>query len=119
MITIIIALYVDDTIIASNDINTLKEEKLNLSQRFEMDDRGELHYLLGMCVKRDRKKKILTVDQRQSLMSVLDRFGMKDCKSVSTPMEKGGRFKKLLVADEAIETLRYQAVIGSLIYASI
>ena len=51
LITIIIALYVDDTIIASNDINTLKEEKLNLSHPFEMDDRGELHYLLGMCVK--------------------------------------------------------------------
>ena len=119
LITIIIALYVDDTIIASNDINTLKEEKLNFSQRFEMDDHGELHYLLGMCVKRDRKKKILTVDQRQYLMSVLDRFGMKDCKSVSTPMENGGKFKKLLVTDEAIETLRYQAVIGSLIYASI
>ena len=50
LVIIIIALYVDDTMIgSSNDINTLKAEKLKLSQRFEMDDRGELHHLLGMC----------------------------------------------------------------------
>ena len=70
-------------------------------------------------MKRDRKKKTQTIDQRQYLMSVLDRFGMKDCNSVSTPMGNGGKFKKLSVADEAVETQRYQGVIGSLIYASI
>ena len=47
-ITVIIAVYVDDTIICSNDTVTLKTEKKNLSDQFEMDDRGELDYILGI-----------------------------------------------------------------------
>ena len=50
-ILMLIAVYVDDTILASDDIDTLKAEKLKLSKRFEMEDRGEIHYLLGMTIK--------------------------------------------------------------------
>ena len=52
-----IAVYVDDTILASNDFDYLKEEKLKLSKHFDMDDRGEIHYLLGMCIKRNMNLK--------------------------------------------------------------
>ena len=117
-ILMIIAIYVDDTILASNDINMLKEEKLKLSKRFEMDDRGEIHYLLGMCIRRDRKLKTLTIDQSIYLQNVLKRFGFDDCKSVSTPMEAGKKFQKLS-DDDVVDIKKYQAAIGSLVYASI
>lgn len=115
----IITLYVDDTIICCNDIDYLREEKLKISSRFEMEDQGEIHYLLGMSIKRDRANKILTIDQKLYLEGVLKRFGMANCNPVSTPMENGKRFQALANDDGGVDINEYQAVIGSLIYASI
>ena len=86
---IIVAIYVDDTIICSNDVNMPKDEKKRLSNRFEMDERGEIHFILGMEVTRDRKNRIMTIDQKSYLTNILIRFGMTDCKPVSTPIEPG------------------------------
>jgi hypothetical protein len=44
-ITMIIGVYVDDTILMSNDNETLLEEKKRIGERFEMDDRGEVHFI--------------------------------------------------------------------------
>ena len=49
-IIMIVAVYVNDTIIASK-----KAEKRRIGERSEMDVRGELHFILGMEVKRDWK----------------------------------------------------------------
>ena len=72
-ITTIVAVYVDDTIIASNDTELLLAEKRRISERFEMDDRGEVHFILGMEVKRDRKNRKMTICQKTYLNDVLDR----------------------------------------------
>lgn len=115
----IIAVYVDDAIICSNNMTTLLAEKKNLSERFEMDDRGELNYILGMTVKRDRKNRILTIDQHLYLTDILKRFGMEDCKPVGTPVEPGKSFTKLSDEKDAFNVRMYQAAIGSLNYAAI
>ena len=116
---IIIALYVDDCILTSNDLRTLEEEKVSLSLKFEMDDRGEIHYLLGMSIKRDRSTKILMINQKTYLEDILKRFGMYDSKPVSTPMEAGKKYEKLLTEEESVNLKEYQAAIGLLTYASI
>ena len=118
-IIMIIAVYVDDTIICCNDINMLNSEKKRLSNRFEMDDRGKVHFILGMEVSRDRKKKILTIDQKLYLNNVLKRFGMEDCKPVSTPIEPGNKLVKFTADEEVIDETLYQAAVGSLNYAAI
>ena len=114
-----IALYVDDTIIVSNDTDFLKAEKLKLKTRFEMEDLGEISYLLGMRITRDRKARTLTIDQNLYLKSVLERFGMSQCKPVATPLEPGKRFEKLPDNEQPVNVSEYQAVLGSLIYASV
>ena len=118
-VIMIVAVYVDDTILMSNDTQTVIAEKKRFSERFEMDDRGEVHFILGMEVKRDRKKKELTICQKEYLKNVLARFGMQDCKPVSTPMEANKCFTKLAEGDEAVDTRLYQSAIGSLNYAAI
>ena len=42
----IIALYVDDILLASNDVNLLEAEKIILQTKFEMEDQGEVTYCL-------------------------------------------------------------------------
>ena len=116
---VILALYVDDNVIMSNSKKLLEAEKTKLSQRFDMEDRGEINYLLGMSVKRDRQKQTLKIDQKLYIQQVLERFGMQDCKPVSTPIESGRKFQKTQEDETAVDTKRYQELIGSLVYASV
>jgi hypothetical protein len=68
-------------------MDMLIKEKAAYCERFDMDDRGEIHDFLGLLVRRDRENKIITISQSDFVENVLVRFGMKNCKPVSTPME--------------------------------
>jgi hypothetical protein len=48
-----IVVYVDDLILVCNDQTKLLQIKKELSQKFEMEDLGELHFFLGMEVERN------------------------------------------------------------------
>ena len=118
-IIILIALFVDDTVICCNDVAVLTREKQKLSQRYEMQDQGEIHYFLGMSVKRNRAIRSLTIDQSLYIEKVLKRFGMMDCNPISTPLENGRKFEKVSEGESPVNLTEYQAAIGSLIYAAI
>ena len=110
----IITLYVDVVVLASNDVQMLKMEKAKLKERFEMEDLGEIHHCLSMSIRRDRAAKELTISHKTYLESMLKRFGMYDCKPVSTPMETGRKHEKLADGETPLKTREYQAAIGSL-----
>eukprot|EP00794_Sanderia_malayensis_P016556 gene16556-biopygen13988 len=116
---IILALYVDDILISSNDPQMLEAEKKSLSRRFEMQDLGDAKYCLGMLIQRDRDNKKLYISQKSYLESILKRFEMFESKPVATPMEVGKVFKKLSEDEEQFDIKQYQAAIGSLNYAMI
>ena len=117
---ILIGVYVDDTILCCNNLDFLKAEKSKISGRFEMDDRGEISSILGMAVTRDRKNRTLTISQKVYLEEVLARFGMQNCKPISTPLETGKNFCKVVGVDgDEVDERMYQAAIGSLNYAAI
>ena len=115
---VILAVYVDDIIPVSNDTEMLACEKQLLSKEFQMVDQGELQYILGMSIKRDRKKKTLFVCQEKYLQGILNRFGMQDCKPVSTPLETGKTFHKCTSDEEPFDKETYQQAIGCLTYVS-
>ena len=52
--SIILGVYVEDVIPASNEPALLKTEKAALCERFEMIDQEDIHYLLGTSIKRYR-----------------------------------------------------------------
>ena len=60
---VILAVYVDDIIPLSNDIDMLNAEKKLLCKHFEMTDQGEIHFILGMTVKRGRENRTLFINQ--------------------------------------------------------
>ena len=83
-----------------------------------MVDQGELQFILGMSVKRDRKRKTLFISQEKYLENTLNRFGMKDCKPVSTPLDTGKTFHKRTTDEEPFNKETYQQAIGCLTYVS-
>ena len=116
---ILIGVYVDDTILCCNNLKYLVSEKEKISSKFEMDDRGEVNFILGMTVKRDRENRTLTISQKTYLSDVLQRFNMSDCKPVSTPVEPGQKFEKRNDDEDQFDVSTYQSAIGSLNYAAI
>ena len=73
---IFLVLYLDDILLASNDIGMLYETKRFLSRNFEMKDLGDATFVLGIQIHRDRSRCILGLSQRNYIDKVLKRFGM-------------------------------------------
>ena len=116
---IIILLYVDDLIPVSNDIQLLDAEKSALCKQFDMVDNGEVSFILGLNVKREREINVLTISQSRYLQDILKRFRMEDCNPVATPLETGRTFRKIDDTDVPFDPTIYQQAIGCLTYASV
>lgn len=110
---IYLILYVDDLIIVTYDEITMRNFKLYLMKQFSMKDLNEINLFLGIRV--ERKDKVITLDQTTYLESVLKKFGMIDCKQISTPLPNKLDYKALN-SDEHYDA-PCKNLIGSLMYA--
>ena len=89
---IYLVLYVDDILLANNDIGMLHETKRFLSKKLEMKDLGDASFVLGIQIHRDRSQGILGLSQKSYIEKILKRFGIHDCKPGDTPVAKGDKF---------------------------
>jgi hypothetical protein len=51
---LILAIYVDDTILTTNNVRLLHYIKTTLNNEFEMSDLGEIHHCLGLEIIRNQ-----------------------------------------------------------------
>lgn len=98
-----LVLYVDDILLASNNLGMLHETKQFLAQNFDMKDMGEASYVIGIEIHRDRAGKSLSLSQKAYINKVLERFGMQNCSSISAPLVKGDTFSLDQCPKNAIE----------------
>ncbi|KAG8491081.1 hypothetical protein CXB51_014226 [Gossypium anomalum] len=89
---IFLVLYIDDILLAANDIGLLHETKRFLSKHFEMKDLGDPFFVLGIQIHRDRSRGILGLSKKSYIDKVLKRFGMQSCRPGDTPVAKGDKF---------------------------
>ncbi|GKC82241.1 retrovirus-related pol polyprotein from transposon TNT 1-94, partial [Tanacetum coccineum] len=80
---VILVLYVDDIILASNDLNMLYETKMFLSENFEMKDLRKASYVIGIEIYRDRSRGIL-VSQRAYIDKIFKKYSMQNCSPIIT-----------------------------------
>ena len=85
---IFLILYVDDILLASNDLGLLMDVKRMFSQNFDMKDLGDANFVLGIKIHRDRDHKLLGLSQKAYIDRVLERFGMASCKPGLAPIFK-------------------------------
>ncbi|CAL2240562.1 unnamed protein product [Prunus armeniaca] len=93
---LIVSLYVDDIVYTGSCSKLLEEFKNDMMKHYEMTDLGLLHHFLGMGV-------------------VIEKFGLKDCKSVVTLLVANERLCKEDGSEMANES-DYGQIIGSLLY---
>ena len=115
---VLIALYVDDLLIAGSSRSEIKFIKDKLSQRFEMKDMGAAKVILGIEILRDRSNRRLFINQSEYTKNILERFGMINSKPVATPMDRSYH-DKVIENSEAAGNVPYRQVIGSLMYLMI
>ena len=118
---IVIALYVDDLLLASDDLTTLAKLKRALAARFEMEDMGEASFILGIDIRRDRTARTVSIGQAAYVTAVLQRHGMNDCKPAVAPMSRDAASDLVKSPDDLVvteaTTREYQAIIGGVMFA--
>ena len=82
----IIALYVDDLMVLSNDINLLDQKKDELKDTFKMKDLGPIHWFLGLEITRDRMQRSISISQSRYVSDIVERFGFTNSRPISTPI---------------------------------
>jgi hypothetical protein len=87
----IIAIYVDDLLLAGASKLDINRIKAALSERFKMLDLRACHFYLGIEVIRDRPRRTLRLLQKAYIKKVLQDHGFSSCKPVTTPIETSSR----------------------------
>ena len=83
---IYLLIYVDIMLIATKNMSDIEELKKQLNRVFEMKDLGAAKKILGIEIERDRNGGKLYLTQKSYIEKVLERFGMKNAKPVSTSL---------------------------------
>eukprot|EP00253_Pinus_taeda_P032360 PITA_32360 len=111
---LILVLYVDDLFLTGAD-PLIHKYKRDLASEFEMKDLGLMQYFLGLEVW--QKPREIFLSQGKYVVKILERFGMVNCKPVTTPMELD--FKKLS-SSATRHVLRnateYRQLVGALMF---
>jgi hypothetical protein len=111
---IIVIVYVDDAVFLGRQKHLVNNYKEHFMHTWECCDLGETKEFLKMRI--NRLKGVITLDQKDYLMTALKCFNMHNVKEASTLLPSGydpGPNK--LPVDEKLRT-KYQQVIGSLLY---
>src|SRR5260221_10897966 len=83
-------------------------------EAYDMTDLGEITYILGIHVKRDREAGRIELSQQRQIEDILERFGKADVRSVSTPALANDHLHKLDTPE--IDVKSYQQAVGALMY---
>jgi hypothetical protein len=86
---VFLVLYVDDILLIGNDIPMMEVVKSSLRKSFSMKDLGEVTYILGIKIYRDRSKRLIGLSQDAYIDKILDQFNMQDSKKGFLPMSHG------------------------------
>jgi hypothetical protein len=109
--------------ITSKHLRHILHFKAKLHERFEISDLGELTWLLGLKVERNRSAGTISLSQQAYVGTVIERFCLQDAKSASIPMNVGASLSSEQSPStheetEDMQDVPYQRAIGSLMYAA-
>jgi Reverse transcriptase (RNA-dependent DNA polymerase) len=110
----IIILYVDDITMTGNSLDVIDRDKEALKQCYQMTDLGEISWILGIHVTRDREAGWIALSQQKYIEEILERFGKSDVRPITTPAVANEHLVKL--DSPEVNTKSYQGALGALMY---
>ena len=111
-----ILVYVDDVILAGNNLQYIEETKQLLAKQFKLKDLGQLKYFLGIEVARSPTG--ISISQRKYALEILEDTGFLGAKPARFPMEQN---LALTQSDGELldDPSSYRRLVGKLIYLTI
>ena len=110
----IILLYVDDFTMTCRDIKVIEKDKEALMETYDMTDLGEISYILGIHIKRDREAGQMELLQQKQIEEILERFGKTGVRPINTPALANEHLHKL--DSPEIDAKSYQRALGTIMY---
>ena len=111
---IILAVYVDDILIAGPSINACNAVVHELSQHIEIVNKGEVKSFLGLKVVRNHQAQAISISQPGYIDCLLAKFNMTKVKPAHTPFATGTILIAATDHDKFCNIERYQELTGSL-----
>jgi hypothetical protein len=120
----IVLVHVDDCTIVATSQPLIDGFKIAIRKHVEITDLGEIHWILGIEVRRVRENRQIFLSQHSYIESTLRRYGFDDLKPVSLPMETSTRLSSAQSPSTTEEfakmrNIPYHEAVGSLMYASL
>lgn len=112
---IFLTIYVDDILLFYNCKEVAGQIKRQLMKNFKMKDLGPASQYIGLQI--TQRDEGIAIDQSKYIESILQRFGMYNCKPVCTAMESGATYLKS-TEKNVIRNVPYREAIGCLLYLS-
>jgi hypothetical protein len=110
---IILLLWVDDMVLAYNDDNLCQQVIHDLKEAYELQDRGQLKWILGMSV--NNNDNAVSICQEAYINKVLKNTGMTDCHPLSTPAI--ARDTGSTAQTQKADATNYRSITGMLLHA--
>lgn len=116
---LLIAVVVDDLLIASNSSDAIKALVELMQANFRMKDLGAPSFVLGIHVRRPTPNQIY-LNQSLYISNLVKRFGQEHAKTVSTPCIKDHALVKREDGDDSKPCDKpYRQLVGGLLYATL
>ncbi|WVZ08825.1 hypothetical protein V8G54_022171 [Vigna mungo] len=109
----ILLVYVDDIVLAGDDILEIQTVKALLNAKFKIKDLGQLKYFLGLEISRSQLG--INLSQRKYALELLEDAGLLGCQYVSTPIQSGTKFSKT-EGKPYSDVQAYRRLLGRLLY---
>lgn len=120
---LIVAVYVDDILIFSNDVNIKNKLKRNLQDEFKMKDIGAAKFILGMEIIRNKTTGSISINQSRYIRQILEKFGMADSNPVKTAADVNQKLTVEMCPNneesrKKMDAIPYQEAVGSILFVA-
>lgn len=117
---IYVLLFVDDLLYFGNNEALVNDFKNALCKNFQMKDLGLASTYLGININQNLKNCVTTINQKDYILKLLDKYQMSNCKTVETPIEQNFNFEVLKKEKSESPEIEKEcrSLVGSLLYVT-
>jgi hypothetical protein len=114
--TLIVAVYVDDFLVASDSKEKIESLEKELSQSYTINNLGPVKRFLGINVYRPTPTGPIYLSQSTYARKILHRFGMQNCNPAKSPFTDTHQLHKRREDEEPADIQLYSEMVGSIGY---